>query len=392
MDRRLIWLALGAFSTSTVAFAFAGLLPLIAASTGVSVSGAGYLMTAFSLAYAIGTPILSTLLGGADRRRVIALALGAFCVGNFLAAIGNSYGSLLAAQMVMGASAGTFAATAQATAIALAGPEHRARAVSAVLGGTTMAVAFGAPLGALIGNLAGWRMTFLFVSALALFCLTVLWFRLPRDLAGTKLGLGERFMVIGRRGVRSSLAITFFYLTGAFTVICYLAPLATEGAGLPASAVSLMLLVFGVGAVAGNMASGWLTDLIGPTRVVFISLVSSAVLCGVMSLVVTALPPGVAGPVLIGLMLPWGIIGWTFPPAQASRLVGYAPELAGLTMPLNVSAMYFGIASGSFIGGQVLAIGGAGELGIVGAIFPLVGLTILAATQRRLQPAGSMIG
>src|SRR5688500_17457695 len=71
MDRRLIWLAVGAFATSTVAFVFAGLLPLISASAKISIAEAGHLMTVFSLSYAIGTPILSTLFGAVDRRRVI---------------------------------------------------------------------------------------------------------------------------------------------------------------------------------------------------------------------------------------------------------------------------------------------------------------------------------
>src|SRR5690606_8441184 len=140
MDRRLVWLAVGAFATSTVAFVFAGLLPLISASAKISIAEAGRLMTVFSLSYAIGTPIVSTLFGAVDRRRVIAFALLCFIAGNVLAAASGSYLGLLGAQIVMGTAAGLFAATAQAAAIALSSPVHRARAVSAVLGGTTLAV------------------------------------------------------------------------------------------------------------------------------------------------------------------------------------------------------------------------------------------------------------
>ena len=95
------------------------------------------------------------------------------------------------------------------------------------------------------------------------------------------------------------------------------------------------------------------------------------------------LPPAYAGPLLIGIMVPWGFIGWTFPPAQASRIVGHAPELANLTLPLNASAMYFGIALGSAIGGQVLHVAPASELGVVAAGFPLLALAILFANSRR---------
>jgi len=382
MDRRLIWLALGAFATSTVAFVFAGLLPLISASAGISVSDAGHLVTAYSLAYAIGTPLLSTFAGTADRKHVIAAALLVFLVGNGLAAASDSFPTLLAAQVVMGCAAGLFAATAQATAVALAGPEHRARAVATVLGGTTFAVALGAPLASLIGNLAGWRSAYLVVAALAAFCLAMLWIGLPRGIPGIRLSLSERFMAIGRPGILPSLVVTLLYLTGGFIVIAYMAPMATEGAGLPVGVLPAMLLAFGVGAVAGNYASGQLADRLGPTRMIVAALIASSAICMAMTAVLEFLPNEIAGPLLIGIMIPWGFIGWTFPPAQASRLVGHAPELANLTLPLNASAMYFGIALGSFVGGRLLEVAPASELGLAASVFPLAALVVVALTRR----------
>lgn len=381
MDKRLIWLAVGAFATSTVAFVFAGLLPLISESANITVPEAGHLVTVYSLAYAIGTPVLSAITGAADRRRVIALALLTFMAGNGLAAASDSFSTLLAAQVVMGMSAGLFAATAQATAVVLAGPEHRARAVATVLGGTTFAVALGAPLASLVGNLAGWRSTFLVVAGLALICLIVLWTQLPRGLPGLKLSLSERIAAIGRPGILPSLAVTLLYLTGGFIIIAYMAPLALA-AGLPVAVLPGMLLAFGIGAVAGNYASGVLADRLGPTRMIIMALLASATICMAMSAILELLPSGLAGPLLVGIMLPWGFVGWTFPPAQASRLVGHAPELANLTLPLNVSAMYFGIAAGSFIGGRLLEVAPASELGLAAAPFPLAALVIIALTRK----------
>ena len=124
---------------------------------------------------------------------------------------------------------------------------------------------------------------------------------------------------------------------------------------MPVTVLPAMLLAFGVGAVAGNYASGQLADRLGPTRMIVMALIASSLTCLLMTVILEFLPQSIAGPLLVAIMLPWGFVGWTFPPAQASRLVGHAPELANLTLPLNVSAMYFGIAFGSFIGGQVFA-------------------------------------
>jgi DHA1 family inner membrane transport protein len=147
------------------------------------------------------------------------------------------------------------------------------------------------------------------------------------------------------------------------------------------------LLAFGIGAIIGNYASGQLTDRLGATRVVVFSLVASSAICILITLVLELLPSEIAGPVLIALMIPWGVIGWTFPPAQASRIVAFAPDVANLTLPLNASAMYFGIAAGSFIGGRALTVAPASELGVIAGAFPLAALAVLFANARLRKPA-----
>lgn len=382
MDKRLIWLAVGSFAMSTVGFVFSSLLPAIAGDAHVSVPFAGYLIMAFSLAYAVGAPVLSALAGEVDRRRVLAATMLVFVAGNVIAAMSSSFGGLLVAQVVMGMAAGLYAATAQATAVSLAGPEHRARAIAVVVGGTTFAVALGAPAGSLIATMWGWRGTFLAIALLSISCAAILWVRLPRGSRGSKLTLGERFTAIARPGILPSLLVTLLYLAGGFTVISYIAPLALEGAGLPAIALPGMLLAFGAGAVIGNLSSGYLADRIGATRMVVLSLLMSSGFCLAIALTLKLLPHHIAGPVLIGLMVPWGIIGWAFPPAQASRIVGFAPEVAHLTLSLNASALYFGIALGTVIGGRVLEFARPSDLGLVAAAFPLVALAVLVLSRR----------
>ncbi|BCH23807.1 MFS transporter [Mesorhizobium sp. L-8-10] len=377
MDRRLVWLAVGSFAMSTVGFVFSSLLPAIARDAHISVPHAGYLITAFSLSYAVGAPVLSALAGAIDRRRVLAVTMLFFVAGNAGAALSSSFETLLAAQILMGMAAGLFAATAQATAVALAGPDHRARAIAVVVGGTTFAVALGAPAGSLIAALWGWRGAFLSIALLGFACAAILWMRLPHGVRGTSLTLRERLTAIGRPGILPSLLVTLLYLTGGFTIISYLAPLAIDGAGLPGLAMPAMLLAFGVGAVIGNMASGYVADRIGATRMVVLSLLMSTAICIVLALVLKLFPHDVSGPLLIALMVPWGIVGWAFPPAQASRIVGYAPDLAHLTLSLNASALYFGIALGTVVGGRILEYATPSDLGLVAAAFPLAALVML---------------
>jgi predicted MFS family arabinose efflux permease len=70
----LYWLALGAFAVGTEGFMIAGILPRLAADLSVSPAAAGYLVTAFALAYAFASPVLTALTGKFNGRSVLVVA------------------------------------------------------------------------------------------------------------------------------------------------------------------------------------------------------------------------------------------------------------------------------------------------------------------------------
>jgi hypothetical protein len=74
----LVWLALGAFAIGTEGFMIAGLLAALARDLNVGLPAAGHLVTAFSLAYAVGAPVMAVLTAGLERRRLLAVAMGGF--------------------------------------------------------------------------------------------------------------------------------------------------------------------------------------------------------------------------------------------------------------------------------------------------------------------------
>jgi len=384
MDKRLIWLAVGSFTISTEGFVISSLLPDIASDAGISVPLAGCLITAFALAYALGTPVLATLTGDWDRRRVILSTLAAFVVGNVVAALSSSFEVLLGARILMALSSGLFAATAQATAVALVDEHHRARAISVVVGGTTVAVAVGAPLGAVVAAFAGWRGTFFAIAGLGALAGAILTWRLPRGLFGARLPLKARLAAALTPGVRPILISTVLALTGAFAVFSYVAPLAFS-VGLGEAALPLVLLGFGLGAVIGNIMGGQMADRFGATRTVVWSQLACVVLLVGFSAIPVLLPQSLAGPALVALTVPWGIVGWAFAPAQASRIVKLAPQAASLVLSLNASALYLGVALGAAVGGLTLRYGTPADLGVVAALFPLAAVAVIAVGRRGLR-------
>ena len=394
MDIRLVWLAVGTFAIGVESFAISSILPQIAESTGATLAQAGYLVLVFALSNAFGAPVLAALSGTADRRRILSGAAVVFASGAIWAGLSQGYFDLMAARILMALSAGLYTATAQATGVAISSPDHRARAIAVIVGGTTMAVAFGAPLGALVAGIAGWRAAYAMVAVFALIAAISIWVLLPAGLRGQQLSLRQRVAAAALPGVPGALLTTLLTLAGAFTVIIYLAVVTTQSIGLSSELVPAVLLTFGVGAAFGNAAGGQLSDRIGARPTVIGAALLGALMLSAIS-VVGQLPAPFAGPVFFVIVLMWGVTGWAFPPAQSSHLLSLAPNSAPLVLSLNASALYLGIAGGSLLGGLVLQYGSVDDLGWVGALLPLLavsGVLLNGAARRRTQPFPARLG
>lgn len=130
-------LAFGTFAVGTDAFVIAGLLPDISRSLSVSVGAAGQLVSVFSLAYAVLSPMLAALTGHWSRRAVLVTALLVFAAGNVATALVPGYALVLAARVLAAAGAALFTPNAGATAATLAGDRSRGQAIAVVILGLT---------------------------------------------------------------------------------------------------------------------------------------------------------------------------------------------------------------------------------------------------------------
>ncbi|MBX6375957.1 MAG: MFS transporter [Acetobacteraceae bacterium] len=377
----LLWLTLGAFAIGTEGFMIAGLLPAMARDLGVGIPAAGHLVTAFSLTYALGTPVMAVLTAGLERRRLLALAMGTFALSNLLASLAPNYPGLLGARLLLALSAGTFMPAASGYATA-ALPDRRGRALSMVTAGLTLAIVAGVPLGVLVGEGFGWRATFLAVAGLATLSLLGILVRLPRLPAAASASLRERLAVAGRGDVLAVLAASVLMMAGAFSAYTYLGVFLAAAAGFGSRELALALLAFGLASAAGTQLGGSAADRWGPRRAAMLGGGLAALAFGGLSLV-ALLWPGHAAPAIFAPLLLWGLAGWGMMTAQQARLVALAPALAPVTLSLNASAIYLGSATGAAMGALVVAAGAVVQIGWVAMGFALLSVLVIGATARR---------
>lgn len=383
MDARLLWLALGAFAGSVESSLVVVVMPDVAAEVGISVADAGWLIFCYSLAYGIGTPVFATLFGHVDRRTVVASAEFLFGTMAVLFGLLPGYLLLLGARTLLAFGAGMFTSTAQATAVALAPPRQRGRAISTVVMGGSIAVALGAPLAALIANVFGWRVAYVGLGIIAIIAAATMWLRLPGDIHGDTRSFGERLSVLRVPGVPLVLLSAGTAVMGTFVFFNYLASITTDLIGIDRSLMPLIMLAFGVGAMMGNHFGGRLADRYGGKQTVLIMLGIVIVLLAGLPLV-AMLPQWLAQPAFFAFMVAYGAMAWGSMPPQLHRLAALSTESVPLSAALNLTAMNIGGAFSAVIGGLVLERLGLMWLGPVGALCVVVALVIAW-----IAPAGS---
>lgn len=334
------------------AFMVIGLLNPIADDFSISPARAGLLMTLYAMSYAVLSPLLVSLTGSVGRRRILAGGLTIFALGNLFAALAPNDTILFSARILAASGAGLVTPVAASVAAGLSEPGRQARALAAVFFGLTLSQVLGVPAGSYIAFTFGWQVAFLIVFALCLPLVALIWIILPAGLAFQPVSIRDlgRTLVSVRQMV--ALLFTLLFVGGTYVVYTYISPLLGRTMGFGRDGITLILLLFGLGAVVGNLLGGQLSDRIGTVRTLcLLAVVQACVLPGF-----SALPLPVVA--VFALSFVWSAFGWSFTAPQQARLIGIDPENASVMLALNAGCIYLGSALGSWVGGLILSSGG----------------------------------
>jgi predicted MFS family arabinose efflux permease len=346
-------LAASAFAIGTTEFVIVGLLPGIANDLNVSLPTAGLLVSLYALAITLGTPIFSALTGRFPRRGLMLSLMGVFTATNLVAAIAPDYYTLLASRIVIAVSHGVFFGVGTAFAASIVPKEKSGSAVAVMIGGLTIAMVIGVPLGSWIGQSFDWRVTFLIVTAMGAIGLTLLAIFVPRNIPqAPAASFLAQMKLLGNRDLSLMYLLTAAAFGGTFAIFTFLAPILTEVTGVSDGTLSIALMIFGGATVIGNFAGGRLTDKIGTSKAMVTTLIGL-----IASFVLVALAMRVEAVMLVAIAF-WGIFAFAIPPIMHNGVVNVAravaPDAVATASGMNVAAFNLGISGGSFIGGRVL--------------------------------------
>ena len=362
-----------------------GLLPDVANDLNVSIPTAGHLVSAYALGVVIGAPLLAAVTARLSRRTVLIGLMALFVAGNALSAFAPGYGSLLAARFLSGLPHGAFFGVGAVVATNMVAPARKARSVSLMFLGLTVANIAGVPVATLMGQHLGWRATFLGVSAIGLAAIASLALLIPHDHAqAPAVGLRGELAALRSLPVWLALGTTVAGFGALFAAYSYITPMLTDAAGYADASVTLLLALFGVGATIGNLAGGRLADH-SMRGTLFGGLLSLVAVLGLFPLLMSTQWSAALAVVLLGAA---AFITGSPLQLMVMEKAAAAPSLASSA---NQAAFNLANAGGAWIGGLTLAAGfGVTSPALAGAALAVLGLgvagTAYAVDRRRVAP------
>lgn len=364
------------FAMGTGSLAVVGTLPSIAASLDLGRGAVALLVTAFSVTFAIAAPLLQILYGDRPRRTLILVGLGLMAIGAIGSALAPNYSVLLAARIVAGLGAAAVGPVASALGSSLVPPMAQGHALAVVFSGMTIASVAGVPLAAWLGATVGWRPMFALIG-IGTAVLALLVARTVRDRSGgRRVRPADLFEALRHPATGFGVAVMVLEMAGMFATYTMIAPMLADRFGAGPAAVSAALSVIGIAGVLGNVAARRIARLWPADRAIAVSLVGLAVVFGLLAVI-----PGIYL-AAVTLLVFWALASDVFMPSQQRRMVELAPEMRGLLLALNSSAIYVGMSLGSFAAGTLHPLYGLGVLPVASVGFFVLALGALALSRR----------
>ncbi|MGA4366101.1 MFS transporter [Pantoea ananatis] len=369
-------IAIGAFALGMASYVTAGLIPMIETSFSVSVSMAAQLVTAFTLAYGLGSPIFVAIMPSSKQKSNLLIALILFFLANAGSALATSFTWLLVFRALAGIGAGVYLAMGISASASISGPSNQGKAIAIIMGGMASGVVLGVPLSLLLAQHFGWQSALWLISLLGVISFIGLAVKLPTLPSGHKSTLGEKLSILRDANVVTILTVSLLAAISSLGMYTFIAPLVKSSDFSIDLSLTSYLWVWGLGGVVGSFLVGPVVDKVkGPVLTFAILLILA------LSLLSLPLLAGMNQWLLMVPVALWGAVGWALQVPQNNELIS-SRMTAGdgnLAVALNESALYLGSAIGAALGGVMLLFEipvwmlavAAGAVAVLGCILQL---------------------
>ncbi|MBT2664194.1 MFS transporter [Bacillus sp. ISL-4] len=360
-------LTIGVFGILTTEMGVVGILPLIADHFHVSISKAGLLVSLFALAVAISGPTMPLLFSGINRKKVMLLALGIFVLGNIVSIFASNFTILLIARVVPAFFHPIYCSLALTVAASSVTKEEAPKAVSKIMLGVNAGMILGVPITNYIASESSLEiamLSFAIINAMA-FLATLLF--VPSIPVKERLPYGAQLSVLKKPITWLAIATVVFIGSATSGVNSYIAEYLETITNISGKTLSLVLLLFGLASLIGNLAGGKLL-----TKNATKTVKSFPSVLGIVYLL-SFLTGKSTGSMMVTIVL-WGVLFAVGGIISQYWITSAAPEAPDFANGLFLSGGNLGITIGTAVGGLFISGMGTQYILLGGLLFLILSL------------------
>ncbi len=374
---RVLVMAFSAFIFNTTEFIPVALLADIGASFAKADHEVGIMMTVYAWIVALLSLPAMLITAKMERKSLLLWLFALFIISHVLTVLAYNFGMLLASRAGVALSHAVFWSITASLTVRLAPKGKQTWALGLLATGSALATVLGLPLGRILGQMLGWRATFLVITILAAVCMLVLWRilpQLPSRNTGTLKSLPE---ILNNQPLMVVYLLTALLVSAHFGTYSYIEPLMQNLGKFSENFTTLILLVFGIAGMLASFIFGRFYERLQkyflPTFILI--LMTSLILATHVIFYPSA---------WVLLALCWGTGITVISLVLQIRTLKLAPKSTDVAMSLFSGIYNIGIGGGALLGSLVIAHLGLNFIGYVSGILAMCCLIIFVIFRKIL--------
>ncbi|MBO3077048.1 MFS transporter [Mammaliicoccus vitulinus] len=363
-------LAVGVFGIINTEMGIIGILPSLASYFDVSVSTAGLLVSLFALAIAFAGPTMPLIFSSMNRKHVMILVLSIFIIGNVISVFTTQFSVALIARVIPAFFHPLYVAMALSVAGSSVSEQEAPKAISNVFIGVSAGMVLGVPIVSFIAEAISIQAAMSFFAIVNIFSLIATIYFVPSIPVTEKLTYGSQLKILIKGVTWISILAVLFINAAIFGVYSYLAEYLGTVTNMPSNLISVMLLIYGIANIVGNIIAG---KLLADKPIVTVTAFPIALIALYLifyPLAEMTIPTAI-------IILFWGILAGIGANINQYWIMSAAPQAPDFANGLFLTSVNLGTTIGTSISGIIITRLGTQEILFVGVIALILSMVFI---------------
>lgn len=366
----ILILTIGVFGILNTEMGFIGLIPQIAARFGVSTSTAGWLVSIFAIGIAISGPIMPLLLSKLERKKVMIIVLLIFIISNIISVFTTSFTVLLIARVIPAIFHPVYIALAFSVASDSVNSKDAPKAVARVFIGVSSGMVVGVPIVNFLATQFNLSIALSFFALVNIIVLILTLIFIPKMPTKKSVTYGTQLSVLKRPLTWISILVSILFNAAIFGVYSYLTDYLNIVTEAPSHYVSIILFLYGISNILGNIIAGKLLTSIPQTAIFLLPFALIIIYVSMFGLGSFLIPMAI-------ISIFWGTLAGISANITQYVITSSAPDAPDLSNGIFLSAVNSGTTIGTFIGGIFITTLGSNYVIMVGILACVINILFI---------------